>query len=494
MLLDVIENNGLIVVNGTDRCSGVITRYRKTSVRTEESVLDFFIVCEKFFTFITRMVIDEARQFPLTKFSTKTGQKSIKLSDHNTLILDLNIRWNSNDKMEKRQEIFNFKNSDQFNQFEMLTESNDELRHCFDNCIDLNMSANKWLKILNTVIRKSFKKIRIKQQRMNPELENLFSMKESIRGKISEMESNENADFDEIFGLEDEFEDTVEKIASICAKKNKDLVNEYLGRTKDTFEGFNQTKVWSLKKKLAPKNSVDPPSAMKDKDGNLVTNKSELEELYLNTYVQRLKPNPVKEGLDEIVKLKEMLFNMRMENSKYEVTKDWTMDDLAKVLKSLKDNKARDAHGHVYELFKNGGEDLKYSLLQLFNLMKKMQVYPDIFTPSNISSFWKQKGSKDDMNNQRGVFNVVKIRTIFDKLILVYKYDVINSSMSCSNIGARKGRNIRDHLFVINGILNEALQNKNKNIDVQIVDIEKCFDKMNYTETANDMYEAGCSG
>ena len=63
--------------------------------------------------------------------------------------------------------------------------------------------------------------------------------------------------------------------------------------------------------------------------------------------------------------------------------------------------------------------------------------------------------------------------------------------MSCSNIGARKGRNIRDHLFVINGILNEALQDRNKNIDVQIVDIEKCFDKMSYKETANDIYEAG---
>ena len=96
--------------------------------------------------------------------------------------------------------------------------------------------------------------------------------------------------------------------------------------------------------------------------------------------------------------------------------------------------------------------------------MKQKQVYPDIFLPSNISSFYKQKGSKDDMNNDRGVFNVVKIRTIFDKLILNDKYDIINSSMSSSNIGARKGRNIRDHLFVINGILNEALHNKNKNI------------------------------
>ena len=236
---------------------------------------------------------------------------------------------------------------------------------------------------------------------------------------------------------------------------------------------------------------MDQPSAKLDNDGNLVTNKAELEELYLNTYVQRLKPNPAIKGLEEITKLKEMLFDMRIESSKLEVTQDWSKDDLEKVLKSLKNNKARDAHGHIYELFKRGGQDLKDSLLQLFNLMKKQQIYPDIFTPSNISSFWKQKGSKDDMTNQRGVFNVVKIRTILDKLILNDKYDIINDSMSCANIGARKGRNIRDHLFVINGIMNEAIQNKDKNIDIQIVDIEKCFDKMSYKETANELYEAG---
>ena len=63
--------------------------------------------------------------------------------------------------------------------------------------------------------------------------------------------------------------------------------------------------------------------------------------------------------------------------------------------------------------------------------------------------------------------------------------------MSCSNIGARKGRNIRDHLFVLNGVLNEALQDKSKNIDIQIMDIEKCFDKMNYKKTANDLWSAG---
>ena len=71
LLLNVIEDNNMIVVNGTDMCKGVITRYRKTTVRIEESVLDFFIVCENFLTFVTEMIVDEARRFPLTKFCTK---------------------------------------------------------------------------------------------------------------------------------------------------------------------------------------------------------------------------------------------------------------------------------------------------------------------------------------------------------------------------------------------------------------------------------------
>ena len=162
-----------------------------------------------------------------------------------------------------------------------------------------------------------------------------------------------------------------------------------------------------------------------------------------------------------------------------------------KVLKSLKSNKARDAHGHVYELFKYGGRYLKLSLLRMCNLTKRMQLYPDIFQPSNISSIYKLKGRKDDLSNDRGVFNVVKLRSILDRLSYNDKYNIIDQSMSCSNIGARKNRNIHDHLFIINGIMNEVHKSKKRKIDIQIVDIKKCFDKMSYKETANDLFNAG---
>ena len=273
-------------------------------------------------------------------------------------------------------------------------------------------------------------------------------------------------------------------MSALCGRRKKEIAEEYLGKVRDPLDGFNQAGTWSLKKRLAPKNTIEPPAAKKDSHGNLITDKSQLEKLYLETYMNRLKPNIITSGLESLEEMKEYLFQLRYELCKDRVTSDWNMKDLEKVFKGVKNNKARDAHGHTYEIFKNGGKDLKKSLLDLCNHVKKKQIYPSIFQPANITSLYKLRGEKSDFDNQRGIFNVVKIRSILDRLVYNEKYSVIDSNMSCSNIGARKGRNIRDHLFVINAVLHEVSKDKNKNVDIQCLEM---FYKLWAAETANDM-------
>ena len=100
-------------------------------------------------------------------------------------------------------------------------------------------------------------------------------------------------------------------------------------------------------------------------------------------------------------------------------------------------------------------------MLRMFNLMKKKQKYPTIFQASNISSFYKKTGDKTDMNNERGVFNVVKIRSILDKLIYNDIYSKLDSSMSSSNIGKLRmlswniGRGILKKLTQIEHVIRE---------------------------------------
>ena len=122
-----------------------------------------------------------------------------------------------------------------------------------------------------------------------------------------------------------------------------------------------------------------------------------------------------------------------------ESSKPFTMEKLTQVLRKLKNNKARDPWGLIYELFKPNlaGEDLMNSLLLLFNGMKKHLIIPDFLLIANISSIFKNKGQKSDLNNDRGIFGLSKIRNIFDKLLYSEVYPIINKSMSDSNIGGR---------------------------------------------------------
>ena len=493
LLETLIKDNNLRVINGSNLCKGTITRKRTTVNATEESVIDHFIVCADMFNYIVSLKVDQERKYCLTKFTSRNGSKTCsKESDHNTLILEVNQEWNTTMKnLDPRPEILNFKHGENFNKFIQLTSDSEELRMCFNNpSEDLESASQKWLRTLKLILKASFDKIRIKKGNLKPQLQLLFQEKETIKAKIAILENEEK--HEEINILQDTLDDVNDKIANICADKNKKIVDEYLGKTNDTIEGYNQAKTWGMKKKLCPKNTIDPPCAKINRDGELITDKDALEKLYVETYTERLKPNPIDEESAELKSLQEYLFNLNYKIAEGNQSNDWNIDDLEKALKTFKNNKARDEHGHTYELFKYGGIDLKMSLLKLLNEVKRTKTYPTILRPSNISSIWKRKGSKSDLDNDRGIFGVTKIRSILDKLIYNDYYWKIDDSMSCSNIGGRKNRNIREHLFVINGIMNDVMNNKDtEEIDIEIYDVAKCFDKLEYHITANDFFNAG---
>ena len=61
--------------------------------------------------------------------------------------------------------------------------------------------------------------------------------------------------------------------------------------------------------------------------------------------------------------------------------------------------------------------------------------------------------------------------------------------MTDSNIGGRKGRMAMDHLFVVYGIINNVVNEKEDEIDIEIYDLEKAFDKLNLKDCLNELVE-----
>ena len=77
----------------------------------------------------------------------------------------------------------------------------------------------------------------------------------------------------------------------------------------------------------------------------------------------------------------------------------WTMDQLKKVLKSLKREKAR-------EIFKPevAGSDLQLALLKIANKINQEQIFPEMLKYSYITSVYKGKERKENLINQRVFF------------------------------------------------------------------------------------------
>ena len=70
------------------------------------------------------------------------------------------------------------------------------------------------------------------------------------------------------------------------------------------------------------------------------------------------------------------------------------------------------------------------------------------------------------------------LRSILNSLIYKDKYNLIGSNMSGSQVGGRKGMNVRNHIWMLNGIISDVLSTKKKNpIDIQVFDYKHCFDK-----------------
>ena len=114
---------------------------------------------------------------------------------------------------------------------------------------------------------------------------------------------------------------------------------------------------------------------------------------------------------------------------------------------------------------------------------------PMLITLSNITTIYKNKGSRLDLENDRGTFIISTIKETLDNLIYSDYYNDIDENMTDSNIGARRDRNIRNHRMIIYGIMNSVIRGGEECVDLQIYDLEKAFDSLWLEDCSNDIYD-----
>ena len=195
-----------------------------------------------------------------------------------------------------------------------------------------------------------------------------------------------------------------DKVAKLMYEENTETVKKFAEEVR--VEGkFIQNGVWKSKRKLCP-NTKDPPMAKKDLEENLITDPEALKVLYMDTYKHRLRHREMKSEYIDIQIMKECLWSRRLCSVRKNCTQPWTMEMLDKALSSLKSNQARDPLGMLGDLFKPHivGLNLKKAILDLLNGVKSNLVIPEQMRLASVTSIYKNKGSRFDLKNDRGIF------------------------------------------------------------------------------------------
>ena len=481
------RNKNLTVVNSSPLCSGLVTRVRDKDGKLEESTLDFFVVCDRILPFVTSMVIDEDKKFILTNYTqVKKGGKAVD-SDHYTQYMDVNLQYNPVKPV--REFFLHYKNKKSQMKFKQLTTDTDEFTKCLNTNSSIIEKSYLWKGVLNKFCSKSFMKIRInkkaKRLNVNPKVSKLINERYQLR-----KQSKQHAKSD-LFTSKIEFVN--KQISLIEAQDKRDKLFKYYEKFSSDSENVNILEMWKYMGKICPKFDQALPKAKYNHVGKLLSEKEGIKQSYALEFKNRFRPRPVRPDLRRIEKQRNHIFNLCLQNASNIEARDINERDLSQALRDLKNNKSRDPHGFINELFKSGmcGDNLKKSLLILFNSLKENKIMPDFMKWSNITAIQKKKCSLD-LKDHRGVSRLSVLRSLYLRILYNMKYEVIDSHISDGQMGGRRRKGCRNNIFIINSIIYDVLKCKNaKPLCLQIFDYREMFDSLSLKQSLIDIYSYG---
>ena len=147
--------------------------------------------------------------------------------------------------------------------------------------------------------------------------------------------------------------------------------------------------------KMATGPTIKKTAPLKTKSGDVITDSNKQMERWVEHYLELYsKENNIRDqALDTIETLSVMT----------ELDTEPTLDDLSKVINSLKNGKAPGKDAIPPEVIKHGKHALLHHLHVLLLLCWKEGIVPQDMPDANIVTLYKNKGDRSGCNNYRGI-------------------------------------------------------------------------------------------
>lgn len=163
-----------------------------------------------------------------------------------------------------------------------------------------------------------------------------------------------------------------------------------------------------------------------------------------------------------------------------DLNSDFTFDEIKKVIKKLKNNKASGIDNISNEFLKNCPDTVVIVIVDIFNLVLKTGIIPTDWTIGIIQPIFKNKGSINNPDNYRGITLLSCIGKLFTaciyhRLSLFFDNRVV---LGEEQAGFRSGYSTNDHSFVLNFII-DFYKQLGIPLYCAFIDYKKAFDLIN---------------
>ena len=149
---------------------------------------------------------------------------------------------------------------------------------------------------------------------------------------------------------------------------------------------------------------------------------------------------------------------------------------MRKAIRRMKNKKIAYRLGWKAKWIKEGEEEMVKSLYILFNRIKTENQIPKQWQLMTVKSIHKGGVKENIQENQRGIFLVNTVSKIYESALKIQNENK-NENMSQMHTAGRKQRLAVDNLIILNSIIENQWQYKNK-IYFFFSDAKKCFDKL----------------
>ena len=277
-----------------------------------------------------------------------------------------------------------------------------------------------------------------------------------------------------------------QKQAEIVAEKNREKIKE-VTKVLTEKEQLSPNGFWKLAK--AVKKKVDNRSSVIH-NGTEILGPEFIKGAYKSEFQFRLREREIDPRLEEYQKkLTELVANYIKHAQQLKNEPPFTMEELKVIIDSLLNKKASGSDWMRAEMIKAGGEGFLQSLLDLYNYMKERSCVPHRWEHVLVCTLYKNKGSKKELVNYRGIFLTALLSKIFEKLVKKRISNIL-TRINKFQAGGRAERGTVDHLFIARAVIDYYKYLKVP-LYITLYDYKQAFDSLWLDDCILSMWNIG---